>query len=81
MLNIADSKPIKDKHWVFNKSILLKENNIQEIKQHINNNFKENLVADTSLTTVWDAMKVVVRGLLISIGYEKRDKAVLLHCQ
>lgn len=74
-LNITDPKPKKDKHWVFNKSILLKENYVQEIKQHINNYFKENLIADTPLPTVWDAMKAVVRGILISIGSKEiREK-------
>lgn len=33
----------KDRHWVLNKSILLKEHYVQELKQHLTNYFKENI--------------------------------------
>lgn len=65
--------------WVFNKTLLLQDHIVLEVKEKIVQYFKENDNGEVSEFTVWEAMKAVLRGQLIAIGArEKRGKQLII---
>lgn len=53
---------------MLNKTLLLKESHIQELKMHLKNYFKDNSKDETSPEVRWDVMKAVITGHFIAIG-------------
>lgn len=58
--------------WVLNESLLAKEENLNHIKTHLENYFKENILNNNCDPLVWEAHKSVIRGILIQIGSKEK---------
>lgn len=57
----------QDKTWKLNTYILLNQVNVDDIKQEIEDFFLDNDNGEVSYTCLWDALKAVLRGQIISV--------------
>uniref|UniRef100_A0A8C5PIJ7 Reverse transcriptase domain-containing protein n=1 Tax=Leptobrachium leishanense TaxID=445787 RepID=A0A8C5PIJ7_9ANUR len=58
----------RERTWRLNLQLLTDLEVLESTRQVLTDYFRENLTEDISVTTVWEAHKTVVRGLLISKG-------------
>ena len=52
--------------WRLNISVLNKETVVKEIKREIDESIKDNMTGQVDLTILWDTVKAIMRGKLIS---------------
>lgn len=62
--------------WRLNAGILNNETVVKQIKTDIKNYLEDNNNEDTNQSIVWDALKAVIRGKLISVGSKQKKERI-----
>lgn len=62
----------KNFHWILNKELLYKEEDIEHIRKETEFFFETNWDTDTKPHIIWEAYKAVIRGVLIALNFKEK---------